>query len=56
MNTMSLKLKEFFLRGILPELIGRWFSRPTPTPQRTMGPGNSVDTREEKEAAVIGHL
>ena len=36
------KAKEFFLRGILPELIGRWFSRPTPTPQRTMGPGNSV--------------
>ena len=42
MNTMSLKLKEFFLRGILPELIGRWFSRPTPTPQRTMGPENPV--------------
>ena len=34
------KAKEFFLRGILPELIGRWFSRPTPTPQRTMGPEN----------------
>ena len=42
MNTMSLKLKEFFLRGILPELIGRWFSRPTPTPQRTMGSENPV--------------
>ena len=34
------KAKEFFLRGILPELIGRWFSRPTPTPQRTMSPEN----------------
>ena len=27
--------KEFFSRGILPELIGRWFSRPTPTTQGT---------------------
>ena len=37
MNKMSL---EFFLRVILPELIGRWFSRRTPTSQRTMGPEN----------------
>ena len=29
------KAKEFFFRGILPELIGRWFSRPTPTTQGT---------------------
>ena len=36
------KPKEFFLRAILPELIGRWFSRPTPTPQRTMGPENTA--------------
>ena len=36
------KAKEFFLRGILPELIGRWFSRPTPGTQRTVGPENPV--------------
>ena len=36
------KAKEFFLRGILPEPIGRWLSRPTPSPQGTIGPENTA--------------
>ena len=44
------KAKEFFLRGVLRDLIRRWMSRPMPARRRTMGPENPV-SHEAEEAS-----